>query len=82
MAQRNLGLMGDEETASAGVLAVPKCQMVDARADEVRLVRRAAGAHAVEAVSVEFVRVFVDGAVPHAVSGDTNHGALGDVDAF
>ena len=59
MAQRNLGLVCDEEAAGARVLAVSESQMVDACADEVSLVVRAAvvggvTAHAVEAVPVEF----------------------------
>ena len=82
MAKRNLGLVSDEEAAGARVLAVPESQMVDARADEMRLrVRGAVGAHAVETVSVEFGGVFVDGGVPHAVSGDADDAAFGEVDA-
>ena len=69
VAERDLGLVRDEEAAGARVLAVPEGQVVGARADEVRLVRGAVGAaaHAVEAVPVELGWVVVHGGVPHAV---------------
>ena len=73
--------MGDEEAAGARVLAVPEGQMVDARADEMRLARPAAAAHAVEAIPVELARVLVDGSVPHTISRDADNAALGEVDA-
>lgn len=84
MAQRDLGLVRDEEAAGARVLAVSEGQVVDARADEVGLARGGAvggvAAHAVEAVSVEFGGVVVDGGVPHAVSRDADDAAFGDAD--
>lgn len=80
MAERDLGFVGDEEAAGARVLAVAEGQVVDARADEVRLVvGRCAVAHAVEAVAVEFVWVRVHGWVPHAVAGDADDAAFGQV---
>ncbi len=81
MAQRNLGLVGDKEAAGTGVLSVSKGQMVDARADEMRLVRSVA-AHAVEARPVELVWVLVDGSVPHAIARDADHASLGEVKTF
>ena len=71
MAQRDLCFVGDEEATGAGMLAVSEGQVVDTRADKMRLAGSAVGgiaAHAVEAVSVELSWVLVDGGVPHAIS--------------
>lgn len=75
--------MGDEEAAGARVLAVPEGQMVNARANKMRLIRCAANAaaHTIEAIPIELVWILVDGGIPHTISRDADNVALGEANA-
>ena len=78
MAQDDLDLGGSEKPARAGVPTQSEAEMLGRRRHELRREVVGESVCPAEPVGVEFLRVAVDGGVPHPVVRDAEHGAFGD----